>query len=83
MVHFANLKSDMPGEIRGIAEFIGTPIEESKWEKILKHCSFDYMRPMPPRVFLLAGRFGKEVQKPLFTKARVAGGVMFFLLSRS
>jgi aryl sulfotransferase len=57
MVHFANLKSDMPGEIRRIAEFIGTPIEESKWENILKHCSFDYMRANATKSVPLGGAF--------------------------
>jgi aryl sulfotransferase len=44
LVHFENLKKDMPSEIRRIAEFIDTPIDESNWESILKHCSFDYMK---------------------------------------
>ncbi len=44
MVHFGNLKSDMPGEIRRIAEFLDLTIDESKWEDILKHCSFNYMK---------------------------------------
>jgi aryl sulfotransferase len=43
-VHFANLKKDMPGEIRKIAAFLDIPIDESKWEAILEHCSFDYMK---------------------------------------
>ena len=43
-VHYANLKSDMPDEIRKIAAFLDIPIDESKWEAILKHCSFDYMK---------------------------------------
>jgi hypothetical protein len=43
-VHFANLKNDIPGEIRRISEFIGTTIDESRWESILLHCSFDYMK---------------------------------------
>ena len=57
MVHFANLKSDMPGEIRRIAEFIGTSIEESKWDKILKHCSFDYMKANATKSVPLGGAF--------------------------
>ena len=57
MVHFANLKSDMPGEIRRIAEFIGTPIDESKLERILKHCSFDYMQANATKSVPLGGAF--------------------------
>ena len=43
LLHFANLKADMPGEIRKIAEFIETPIAETQWGSILDHCSFDYI----------------------------------------
>ena len=44
LVHFTNLKTDMPAEIRKIGGFLDIPIDEAKWEKILKHCSFDYMK---------------------------------------
>lgn len=44
LLHFAQLKADMPGQIRKIAEFLEIPIDESKWEAILEHCSFDYMK---------------------------------------
>ncbi len=42
--HFANLKSDMEGEIVKIAEFLEIEIDPSKWDDIVKHCSFDYMK---------------------------------------
>ena len=44
MAHFADLKADMPGEIRKIAAFIDVPIDEAKWDDILLHRSFDYMK---------------------------------------
>lgn len=56
-VHFANLKSDMPSEIRRIAEFIETPIDESSWEKILRHCSFDHMKANAAKSVPLGGAF--------------------------
>ncbi len=31
LVHFNNLKADLPGEIRRIAAFLGTEINESAW----------------------------------------------------
>jgi len=43
-LHFTNLKSDLPGWIRQIAEFLEISIDEDKWESILLHCSFDYMK---------------------------------------
>ena len=57
MVHFANLKSDLPGEIRRIAKFIGTPIDESKWHEILNHCSFEYMKANAKKTVPLGGAF--------------------------
>jgi aryl sulfotransferase len=44
LLHFANLKSDMPGEMRKIAEFLAIPIDESNWDDIVEHCTFDYMK---------------------------------------
>jgi aryl sulfotransferase len=43
-LHFAELKQDMPKQIRRLAEFLEIPIDETKWETILEHCSFDYMK---------------------------------------
>jgi len=44
LVHFTNLKRDMPGEIRRIAEFLEIPINELRWNAILEHCSFEWMK---------------------------------------
>ena len=44
LVHFANLKADLEGEIRKIAAFLDIEIEESTMPAILEHSSFDYMR---------------------------------------
>ena len=43
-VHFANLKRDMPTEMRRIAEFLDVPIDETKWDTILEYCSFPWMK---------------------------------------
>ena len=42
MLHFADLKRDMEGEIRRIAAFL--EITPKNWDAILEHCSFDYMK---------------------------------------
>ena len=57
MIHFADLKADMPGEIRGIAEFLGVPIDESNWDAIIEHCSFDYMKANATKSVPLGGAF--------------------------
>lgn len=44
LIHFANLKKDMPGEMRKLAAFLEIPIDESKWDAIVEHCTFDYMK---------------------------------------
>lgn len=44
MVHFADLKRDMPGEIRRIAAFLEIDVPADRWSAILEHCSFDYMK---------------------------------------
>ena len=44
MLHFQNLKDDMPGTMRKIAAFCKIDIDESKWDEILDHCSFEYMK---------------------------------------
>jgi aryl sulfotransferase len=57
MVHFADLKADMPGEIRRIADFLEIPIDQSRWEDILLHCSFDYMKAHAGKSAPLGGVF--------------------------
>lgn len=44
LVHYANLKRDMVGEIRRIAAFLEFHIEVEAWRGILGRCTFDYMK---------------------------------------
>jgi aryl sulfotransferase len=44
LVHFANLKADLPGEIRRIARFLDMPVDEGLLPKVVEHCSIDRMR---------------------------------------
>ena len=44
MVHFDVLKRHMPEEMRRIAKFLDIPIDESKWDLIVEHCTFDWMK---------------------------------------
>ena len=57
LLHFANLKMDMPGQIRQIAKFLEIPVDESKWEAILHHCSFEYMKQHATKSVPLGGLF--------------------------
>jgi aryl sulfotransferase len=57
MIHFSELKADMPGQIRRIAGFLGIPIDERRWDAIVGHCSFDYMKANATKSVPLGGLF--------------------------
>lgn len=56
-LHFADLKADMPGEIRRVAEFLDITIDEEKWPQMLEYCSFDYMKKNATKSVPLGGAF--------------------------
>jgi aryl sulfotransferase len=64
LVHFNDLKRDMPGQMRRIAGFLDIPIDESRWSEILDYCSFDWMKRNATKSVPLGGAFwdgGAEV----------------------
>lgn len=44
LIHFNELKSDLSGQIRRIADFLELPVDESLLPRIVEHCRFDYMK---------------------------------------
>ena len=54
-VHFNRLKEDMAREIEKIADFLEINVDASKWNDILDHCSFDYMKKNAARSAPLGG----------------------------
>lgn len=44
LIHFENMKRDLPGEIRGLAKFLDIAIDGNRFPKIIEHCSFDWMK---------------------------------------
>jgi len=44
LLHFNELKADMPSGIRRLAHFLDINIDESLWPTIVEHCEFDYMK---------------------------------------
>jgi aryl sulfotransferase len=44
LVHFNQMKADLPGSILEIARFLDVPIDEAKFSAIVEHCTFDYMK---------------------------------------
>jgi aryl sulfotransferase len=55
LLHFNQLKRDLPGEIRHIAAFLGIDINAERWPTILKHCGFDFMKTHAADVAPLGG----------------------------
>jgi aryl sulfotransferase len=55
LVHFSNLKADLAGEMRGIADFLDIDIDEESWPEIVAHCGFEYMKAHADQVAPLGG----------------------------
>jgi aryl sulfotransferase len=44
LLHFNDLKADLPGQIRRIAAFLGVPIDEARLPRMIEHCGIEHMR---------------------------------------
>jgi aryl sulfotransferase len=55
LVHFADLKADLEGQMRAIADFLDCDIPQDRWPRIVEHCSFDWMKANAPKVAPLGG----------------------------
>ena len=56
-VHYNQLKRDMPGQMKALAEFLEIPVEEEAWPRILEYCSFDWMKANATKSVPLGGAF--------------------------
>lgn len=68
LLHFSNLKKDMPTEIRRIAGYLDITIDETKWDSILEHCSFDYMKAHAAEIVPFAGNLWEGGAKTFMHK---------------
>lgn len=50
LVHFHDLKNDLPGETRRIADFLNIEVSEQQFTAVLERSSFEYMRSHPEMV---------------------------------
>ncbi len=57
LLHYAELKADLPGQIRRIAAFLDIPIDERRWPAIVEHCGFVYMKAHATKTVPLGGAF--------------------------
>ena len=56
-IHFAELKRDMPGTMREIADFLGVQVKPENWPEIELYCSFDWMKANATKATPLGGAF--------------------------
>ncbi len=68
LMHFNQMKADLPGSIREIAQFLDVPIDEAKFSAIVEHCSFDYMKAHAELAAPLGGIFWEGGAKTFIHK---------------
>jgi aryl sulfotransferase len=68
LVHFNDLKSDLPGSIRDIGDFLGLKPDPQTFQKIVDHCSFNYMKSHAESVVPLGGMFWEGGAKTFINK---------------
>ncbi len=44
LLHFNDLKSDLAGEMRRLAEWLGISVPDAKWPEVVARCTFENMR---------------------------------------
>jgi aryl sulfotransferase len=55
LVHYEVLKREMPEQMRRIAKFLDIPIDETNWDAIVEHCTFEWMREHGDKVVPMGG----------------------------
>ncbi len=55
-VHFANLKRDLSGEMRRIADFLQIDVDDGTLGKLVQKCTFNYMKSNAENLVPMAGK---------------------------
>ncbi len=56
-LHFAELKADLPGQMRRIAAFLDIAPDEARFPEMVEHCTFEYMKANATPSVPLGGAF--------------------------
>jgi aryl sulfotransferase len=59
LLHFADLKRDLPGQIGRVAAFLEIDLDEAEFAAAVRHCRFDYMKAHAEKSTPHGGRFFK------------------------
>ncbi len=57
LLHFNELKADLPGQIRRVADFLEVPVDPATFDQIVEHCTFDWMKKHAANTVPLGGVF--------------------------
>ena len=68
LLHFAELKHDLPGAIRRIADFLGIAVDEAVFPAIVEHCTFAYMKRHAEKSAPMGGRAWEGGAKTFINK---------------
>ncbi|MCC3256104.1 sulfotransferase domain-containing protein [Xanthomonas campestris pv. campestris] len=71
LLHYADLLDDLPGQIRLIAAFLGITVAQDRWDAIVAHCRFDYMRQHAARYVPQGTGLWREDGKAFFNQGRI------------
>ncbi len=59
LIHYADLKADLPGEVDRLAAFLGIPLDAGMRGRILDHATLDHMRDRVKGVLVNKGTNGR------------------------
>jgi aryl sulfotransferase len=68
LIHFNDMKRDLEGSIREIAEFLEIALDAAKLPEIVEHCRFDYMKSHAECVAPLGGMLWEGGAKTFINK---------------
>jgi aryl sulfotransferase len=55
MLHFADMKRDLPGAVSRIADFLGIELDSAVFDRVVRHSSFEWMKANADKVAPLGG----------------------------
>jgi aryl sulfotransferase len=55
LIHFNDLKRDLDGEMRKLADFLECDVPAGRWPQVVEHCTFDWMKAHAENVSPLGG----------------------------
>jgi aryl sulfotransferase len=68
LIHYNELKTDLPYNIKKIASFLNIMVEDSRLNKIIKHCTFKYMKKNSKKYAPFSGELWNGGAKVFFKR---------------